>query len=196
MTDGPQWKPYIIFKSALHPYICQLIVHLHEHLSYSEGGVLTKKAKATGKADYNKAHRHVKLQGSEVEWVNSLLVGYTRLANHKTFNYNLTDVDKERLQFSKYEEGMFFNDHMDYDGDPSTSAHTRKLSVTVQLSDPSTYTGGDLIIDHCENGPFTCPKDIGTVIVFDSRWFHKVTPVKSGFRYSLVKWVHGDTPLR
>ena len=35
----------------------------------------------------------------------------------------------------------------------------------------------------------------GTVIVFDSRITHEVTPVISGERYSLVKWVHGDKPL-
>ena len=36
----------------------------------------------------------------------------------------------------------------------------------------------------------------GSVIVFDSRSIHEVTPITSGTRYSLVKWYHGDEPLK
>ena len=36
---------------------------------------------------------------------------------------------------------------------------------------------------------------MGTVIVFDSRLTHEVTPITKGERYSLVKWFHGDNPL-
>ena len=38
---------------------------------------------------------------------------------------------------------------------------------------------------------FLVPKSRGTVIVFDSRTPHRVTPVESGIRKSLVGWVVG-----
>ena len=91
---------------------------------------------------------------------------------------------------------MYFHSHMDFVVYKETVPFTRKLSVTVQLSDPDSYKGGDLVIDNCDDGkPFTCPRTRGTIIVFDSRWIHRVKPIKSRRRYSLVKWIHGDTPL-
>ena len=184
------WSPYVLFQSTLPGSMCDDIINAHCNLEYTRGGLLKD-----GKVTHN-SHRNVDLQGSELQWLNALLIGYTRLANSVNFDYDLTDHDKERLQFSKYDKGMYFQTHMDYDVSRATPAITRKLSVTVQLSDPSSYTGGELIIENCDGSSFTCPKDQGTVIVFDSRWLHRVQPVKSGTRYSLVKWVHGDKPLR
>ena len=34
-------------------------------------------------------------------------------------------------------------------------------------------------------------KSVGTVIVFDSRDWHRVTPVTKGVRYSIVCWTVG-----
>ena len=66
--------------------------------------------------------------------------------------------------------------------------------MSLQLSDKESYDGGDLIL-YYDGDAYPTPKSKGTVIVFDSRITHEVTPVISGERYSLVKWVHGDKPL-
>ena len=66
--------------------------------------------------------------------------------------------------------------------------------MSVQLSDENTYEGGDLIL-HFGGEHFTSPRVKGSVIVFDSRLTHEVTPITRGERYSLVKWFHGDKPL-
>ena len=192
MTNN-RWSPYTIFKSAVPVDMCNNIINAHCYKEYTLGGILT------GQGDSGSVKhdlRNVHIQGTDLEWLNAMLIGYTRLAYSVYFDYDLTDHDIERLQFSKYDKGMYFQTHMDYDVSRATPAITRKLSVTVQLSDPSSYTGGELIIENCDGSSFTCPKDQGTVIVFDSRWLHRVQPVKSGTRYSLVKWVHGDKPLR
>jgi PKHD-type hydroxylase len=69
----------------------------------------------------------------------------------------------------------------------------RKLSVTVSLSDPKTYKGGNLKFDlgpHQKKRYHIC-KEIrprGSVIVFPSHIYHQVTPVTQGTRYSLVAW--------
>ena len=83
---------------------------------------------------------------------------------------------------------------MDFNGDQETKSHTRKLSMSVQLSDENTYDGGDLII-YFGGKHFVAPRIKGSVIVFDSRLTHEVTPITRGERYSLVKWFHGDNPL-
>ena len=55
------------------------------------------------------------------------------------------------------------------------------------------YTGGDLEFADFDDSTqrFTVPKSRGTVIVFDSRTPHRVSPIKSGVRKSLVGWVVG-----
>ena len=57
----------------------------------------------------------------------------------------------EALQLAKYDEGMHYNWHYDIG---SGHAGNRKLSVTVQLSDPAYYEGGDLILDIGSREPF------------------------------------------
>lgn len=74
----------------------------------------------------------------------------------------------------------------------------RKLSVTVNLSDPNTYEGGDLMFDageHAEDGvKEIIAKEIrprGSVCIFPSFVPHCVTPVTKGVRHSLVMWSLG-----
>ncbi|MDB2656544.1 2OG-Fe(II) oxygenase [Crocinitomicaceae bacterium] len=66
----------------------------------------------------------------------------------------------------------------------------RKLSVTVQLSDPDEYEGGDLefMINH---KTVKAPRKKGTIVVFPSFIMHRVTPITKGTRQSIVGWVSG-----
>lgn len=82
-----------------------------------------------------------------------------------------------------------------YTGDRQSAIKCRKLSGTVQLSDPTEYEGGNLIL--CPEGPEPqyANKAKGGVILFRSHILHEVTPVTKGTRYSLVAWVNG-TMLR
>jgi len=80
----------------------------------------------------------------------------------------------------------------------------RKISVTVNLSDPVDYEGGDLwLTKHPQDSriseleTFTNPnfRDKGAVVVFPSWVRHRVTPVTRGTRYSAVAWFNGP-PIR
>ncbi len=77
----------------------------------------------------------------------------------------------------------------------------RKLSVTVSLSDPANYDGGNLKFDFGPHGEkerfYTCEeiRPRGSVIIFPSHIYHQVTPVTRGTRYSLVAWNLGK-PFR
>ena len=67
----------------------------------------------------------------------------------------------------------------------------RKLSFVLQLSDPDDYEGGNLqLLDEAGKSYFA-PRKRGTVILFDSRTQHRVLPVKSGLRKSIVGWTVG-----
>lgn len=71
--------------------------------------------------------------------------------------------------------------------------HYRKLTVIVQLSDESDYTGGDINLYDDSLNPNVLPKEKGTIIVFKSFLPHSVSEVTSGVRYSLCGWIMGPS---
>tara|TARA_A100000172_G_C2992245_1_gene93250 strand:- start:41 stop:682 length:642 start_codon:yes stop_codon:yes gene_type:complete len=110
-------------------------------------------------------------------------------ANQSFFGYDIFEI--EAAQFSTYssEYKGFYNKHVDIMPN-SSGIGVRKLSFSVQLSDPDSYKGGDLLL-HTTNKPTQAPKEIGSVTIFPSFTLHEVTPVTEGVRYSLVGWVTG-----
>ena len=70
---------------------------------------------------------------------------------------------------------------------------TRKLSFTLQLSDESDYTGGDVELATNDDltEPFVISKERGSLVVFDSKIKHRVLPVETGNRKVLVGWAVG-----
>ena len=179
LFDIWQWQ-----KGEIPDEMCDCIVNSIDDTLYQKG--------TTGNNNKLLA-RNVNIQFINSTWINALLCGYIRYANSLNFHYNLSDDDKELAQISKYSVGEFYGEHRDFG--TNDNSITRKLSLTVQLSDEDSYEGGDLIFF---NGSIKdkAPRGKGSVIVFDSRLFHEITPVIKGTRYSLVKWYHGDEPLK
>ena len=82
-------------------------------------------------------------------------------------------------KISKYLPGDFAERHRDIQ-------QNRRYTLIVQLSEPDSYEGGDLIIDDQ-----IVSREQGAQFLLDPHvnW-HSVTPIKSGIRYSLVHWAH------
>jgi len=121
------------------------------------------------------------------KWIFGKLTGAINDANDRFFQFNLDRI--ESLQYTTYSEGQFYKDHLDLLYRSSSNA-IRKLSFSVQLSDPTTYEGGDLVLKTSSH-PQVVTKSRGTVIFFPSYILHEVTPVTKGLRKSLVGWVTG-----
>ena len=173
-------------KGEIPDEICNYIINTIDNNLYQEGKVVGSRLSSK---------RNVNTQFTYNNWINAMLSGYVRYANFHNFHYDLSGDDKESVQLSKYNEGCFYGKHADY-GDIGNHK-TRKLSLSLQLSDENEYEGGELILyNNIRNDVITSCKSKGTLIVFDSRITHEVTPVTSGIRYSLVKWYHGDQPLK
>ena len=131
--------------------------------------------------------------------INELVWGFLREANRIQFNYDLKYF--QAIQFAEYENGGFFDWHQD-DAGRSEANEIRKLSLSLILSDPDTFKGGELQFFN-GNRPIQDMENItgeqihndiqaqGSVIVFDSRDWHRVTPVTDGVRYSIVCWCIG-----
>jgi len=128
--------------------------------------------------------------------MNELVWGFLREANKQFFNYNLDYF--QAIQFARYQNGGHYDWHQDANGDPQLGPESRKLSLTMSLTDHTTYDGGylefyngDKPLEHEEHNVVKDVKDQGSVIVFDSRDWHRVTPVTKGVRYSIVCWTVG-----
>ena len=136
------------------------------------------------------------------QWIFKEILPYVSLAN-KNAGWNFDWDYSEDCQFTKYTEGQFYNWHQDSFDKPFNNPNKlmlhnkiRKLSVTCSLSDPSTYSGGEL--EFYEGSPeraskknvFKCTEisEQGSIVVFPSFMWHRVCPVTEGTRYSLVIW--------
>lgn len=75
------------------------------------------------------------------------------------------------------------------DSGSSESGIVRKLSISVQLSLPTDYEGGELEFAGHEQNAFS--RIAGTVTCFPSYCVHRVTPILSGERCSLVCFALG-----
>jgi len=129
---------------------------------------------------------------------NNIAWDFIKEANRILFNYELTHF--QPTQFAKYEDGGFYDWHVDSSYQDELSKR-RKLSLSLILNSPDEFEGGELqffngnrpLGDKNEDGE-EIKNDLkakGTIAVFDSRDFHRVTPVTSGIRYSIVCWAIG-----
>ena len=117
-----------------------------------------------------------------------MVMSFMTEANERFFRYNMSGA--EQVQFAKYEEGGKYDWHMDTINAMDQSI--RKLTTVVQLSNPDDYEGGDFqIYNGCKEPEDLNIRKQGSVIVFDSREYHRLTPITSGVRYSLAQWNQG-----
>ena len=114
-----------------------------------------------------------------------------RKINEEWFNFHITGF--ENIQFTRYlPKGKgFYKKHQDVFWLNSTEKH-RKLTCVIQLSNPDSYSGGNLILHNCDEYPDKDEiKGQGTVIFFPSFVYHEVEEVVDGERCSLVCWLDG-----
>jgi PKHD-type hydroxylase len=127
-------------------------------------------------------------KNNETEWLFNKLGHIVSSLNTQFYKFDLTGFG-EPLQLTNYdhsEQGMY-GWHQDYG---SAGAPSRKLSLVLQLTDPSEYEGGNLQI-MTGGEPMNVYKQRGLITVFPSYIVHQVTPVTQGNRQSLVAWITG-----
>lgn len=123
----------------------------------------------------------------ETQWVFDKFANVVTQLNAEHFRLELTGFG-EPFQLTNYDqsENGMYGWHQDFGRGIS-----RKLSLAMQLSNPSDYEGGNFQIFTGGNEPQTLPKKRGYILVFPSYVVHQVTPVTQGSRQSLVAWASG-----
>jgi PKHD-type hydroxylase len=124
---------------------------------------------------------------SRTNWLYDRMAFIARELNGQFFDLDLYGF-VEDFQYTVYgDSGDHYTWHMDKG---RIGSSPRKLSLVLQLSDPSEYEGGDLEIFTSAN-PIVLEKKKGIIHAFPSYVVHRVTPVTRGVRKTLVIWVAG-----
>jgi PKHD-type hydroxylase len=92
------------------------------------------------------------------------------------------------ILFSRYESGMSYGWHNDNAVMGDIQLTRSDVSLTLFLSDPDTYEGGELIID-TYLGEQSFKLESGSMIVYPSSFLHRVSEVTAGVRNAAVTWV-------
>ena len=139
------------------------------------------------------------------QWIYKEILTYVNVANENA-KWNFHWDWAESCQFTKYGVGQYYGWHCDtlnkpYDetGGKNLVGKIRKLSMTINLTETNEYEGGNLEFDLSnpdnKNNIISAEeaRSQGSVIIFPSHLWHRVTPVTKGVRYSLVVWCCGNT---
>ena len=124
---------------------------------------------------------------AENKWIYDRIQQITMMINAMAYRFELTGFS-ERIQYSVYHGNE--GGHYDWHVDQGPLVNRRKLSLSLQLTDPSRYQGGDLQF-LAGSQTETAPRERGMLIAFPSYGVHRVAPVTSGTRKSLVIWITG-----
>jgi PKHD-type hydroxylase len=178
-------SPVIMAPNVLTPDQCLKVVELGSALPAIDGRV-----------DEASVDRSIRV--STIRWIPQqaafvslyeAVAGAIFALNQHFFGFDLTTI--EDMQFTTYSETTmgFYDWHVDC-GISTPDDMARKLSLTIQLSDPADYEGGELEL-WCATDPVFARKEWGLGAVFPAPTLHRVRPVTRGQRHSLVAWASG-----
>jgi PKHD-type hydroxylase len=185
----PKWKSLIVETTGpiFTPEQCQLIINAGRseppqsgQVGGGQGGVVDTKTRI-----------------SHISWIpfNKLPEMYSTLeeiikkTNNNHFGFEGIQIT-EQAQYTEYPAGGFYDWHMDSDVHGINEPPVRKISMTCLLSHESEFEGGGLEL--MSDGKIVKPKQ-GQAIFFASFIRHRVVPITSGVRKSLVMWFGGPS---
>ena len=95
--------------------------------------------------------------------------------------------------FSRYETGMHYGTHTDAPALNDGARNVRiDLSVTLFLSEPDSYEGGELVLD-TGHGEVAIKHPKGDAVTYPTTALHRVEAVRSGVRLAALTWVESHT---
>lgn len=126
-------------------------------------------------------------QHPQFEWLYFKMMNLALEANKNLWDFDLYHIN-DSIQYTEYYATE--NGHYDWHQDCGpNNLSLRKLSMVIQLNDE--YEGGELEIWQGGQNYQTLPKEKGFCVCFPSYMMHRVKPVTSGTRKSLVLWLGG-----
>ncbi|HEX7341256.1 MAG TPA: Fe2+-dependent dioxygenase [Rhodanobacteraceae bacterium] len=95
-----------------------------------------------------------------------------------------------QAMFNRYGPGMQYGPHVDMPlmGHPGDMLRT-DVAITVFLSNPDSYSGGELTVVNADGTTFKFKEAAGAAVAYPANSLHHVTPVTQGARCAAILWV-------
>jgi len=178
-----QTNLYAFWNNAFSKEECKTIINIAKDKGLTGG-------KTGGKVNIEIDVRDSKISwlypSDNIDWVFRRVTDMTLNLNERFFKFDLFGLN-EGFQFTNYEAPSGkYGKHIDR----TINFPVRKLSISIQLTNPEEYEGGELYLYNDDKGT-VMDKTQGTLILFPSYVLHEVMPVTKGTRNYLVTWVTG-----
>lgn len=177
----PNWSPSATAQAVFTAEECARVIALSEERA--PGGL--QFAEQAGE-DYRESDVSWIKPSEANTWIFSKAYDLVRRVNQRCYQMELSGFT-EPLQVAEYTADGHYDWHLDVGAGPFS---VRKLSFIVQLSDPTSYEGGDVEFLYARE-PHAAAKDRGSMTLFPSYLLHRVKAVTKGTRLSLVGWIGG-----
>jgi len=170
---------YAFLKNAFSKEECQTIIDIAKNKGLIKG-------KTKVESDIRNSKISWLYPSDNMDWVFRRCTDIVTNLNNEFFKFDLHGFN-EGFQFTNYTTpGGKYGRHVDR----NINGVIRKISISIQLTDPTEYEGGELYLYEDDKGTLM-DKTQGTLIMFPSYVLHEVMPVTKGERNSLVTWVTG-----
>jgi PKHD-type hydroxylase len=189
--------PYVFWDQLFTDEELEKVVEYCETLEKIEGTTVGKDGKSDTEDTSRKSTIAWARPTDENQWIFDRLLYVADQLNRRFYEFDLNGF--ETFQYTVYdgEKNQKYDYHMDTVlgmDKPIEMMETRKLSLSIILSDPSEYEGGEFYIQSGSPDPEKLMKmeqPKGRVLGFPSFMIHGVAPVTKGTRRSIVVWVEG-----
>lgn len=178
------WETYVAFEQRFSADECRDLIALAQ-----QAGTQVAQVGAGAVRPLRRSRVHFLQWHPEVQWVFERLAQVAQEAR-RWYPFHLCAL-VEGVQLTHYAstEAGHYDWHRDMG---SGAASGRKLSLALQLSDPGSFEGGALEMASLPGDDKTVTHMAqGSVMAFPAWEMHRVCPVTSGERWSLVAWVSG-----
>lgn len=144
-----------------------------------------------------KANEELERGAADIERLDRLVMG--ALSRHPAYRNGALPLHAASPLYARYRPGMTYGEHLD---DPIMGTggvlYRSDVAVTVFLSAPEAYDGGELVV-RTAAGEQQVKGAAGDAVLYPASTIHRVNPVTRGERLVAVTWVQSlvrDAPRR
>jgi len=184
--NNPSWNLYLdkvysysYWDNAFSKKECETIISIAKAKGFIDGETKSKSNARSSKICWL-------YSADNLDWVFRRITDIVLNLNNRYFQFDIFGLN-EGLQFTNYKAP---SDKYQKHIDRNFNIPVRKLSLSIQLTDPKEYKGGELYIYEDKKGTIM-KREQGTLVLFPSYTLHEVKPITKGERNSLVSWVTG-----
>ena len=168
--------------SVLDRHEVDVVRKMLAHASFVDGSLSAGQA-----ASRVKNNQEVDRRAREIEQLNNLVMG--KLVQHPVYRSGALPLRVAAPYYARYTPGMLYGNHVD---DPVMGAdgalYRSDVSITVFISDPADYNGGELVVN-TSFGEQLVKLPAGDAVMYPSSSLHRVAEVTRGERLVAVTWL-------